>query len=208
MRYAARVMKLAHRQDLFVWSRFDESRDLDFHAFAWVRPGGNVLIDPLPLTDHDRAHLEKLGGAAHIVITNSDHTRDAKALAERFGAKLYGPAAERESFPFACHEWLEHGAQVVPGLEVCAFDGSKTPGELALVLERSTLITGDLVRCHVGGKLNFLPPAKLKNLDQARASLARLVREQPELDSVLVGDGWPLFAGALAQLRALCADAA
>jgi hypothetical protein len=28
--------------------------------------------------------------------------------------------------------------------------GSKTPGELALILEKTTLITGDLVRGHMG----------------------------------------------------------
>jgi hypothetical protein len=30
-------------------------------------------------------------------------------------------------------------------------NGSKTPGELALVLEKTTLITGDLVRAHQAG---------------------------------------------------------
>jgi hypothetical protein len=28
----------------------------------WVRPGGNVAIDPLPLSPHDRKHLDTLGG--------------------------------------------------------------------------------------------------------------------------------------------------
>ena len=53
-------MKLLHRPDLFGWSRFDESRNLDFCSVAWVRPGGNVLIDPLAMSEHDRAHLEAL----------------------------------------------------------------------------------------------------------------------------------------------------
>ena len=77
-------MKPLHRPDLFGWSRFDESRNLDFCSVAWVRPGGNVLIDPLPMSEHDLAHLEGLGGAALIVITNSDHTRGA----QRAGAAL------------------------------------------------------------------------------------------------------------------------
>jgi hypothetical protein len=70
---------------LFGWSRFDERRNLDFCSVAWVRPGGNVLIDPLPMIEHDFAHLEALGGAALIIITNSDHTRDAQKLAPRLG---------------------------------------------------------------------------------------------------------------------------
>jgi glyoxylase-like metal-dependent hydrolase (beta-lactamase superfamily II) len=196
-------MKQAHRPDLFVWSTFDQPRNLDFHSLALVRPGGNVLIDPLPLSDHDRAHLHALGGAAWIVITNSDHTRAAQALAAELEAELCGPRAERESFPFACTRWLGDGDEVVPGLKVVELHGSKTKGELALVLEETTLITGDLVRCHVGGKLNLIPAAKMSDEAQARQSIARLVRDYPKLECALVGDGWPLFSGAAAQLRAL-----
>jgi len=72
-------MKQAHRQDLFVWSQFNEPRNLDFHSFVWVRPQGNVLIDPLPLSAHDKAHLQALGGAAHIVVTNSDHATHSRS---------------------------------------------------------------------------------------------------------------------------------
>jgi hypothetical protein len=49
----------------------------------------------------------------------------------------------------------------------------------------------------------LLPADKLTDAAAARGSLARLVREQPRLDCVLVGDGWPLFTDGLAQLRAL-----
>ena len=70
-------MKKLHRSDLFGWSSFDEDRNLDFHSVLWVRDGGNVAIDPLPLSDHDREHLEQLGSVTTIVVTNSDHLRDA-----------------------------------------------------------------------------------------------------------------------------------
>jgi len=139
------ILKLLHRPDLFGWSRFDESRNVDFCSVAWVRHGGNVLIDPLPMSEHDFAHLEALGGAALVIITNSDHTRDAQKLAQRLGATRFGPRAERETFPFACERWLGEGDEPVPGLTVLEMEGSKTPGELALVLEKTTLITGDLV---------------------------------------------------------------
>jgi glyoxylase-like metal-dependent hydrolase (beta-lactamase superfamily II) len=198
-----RRMKQAHRQDLFVWSHFDESRNIDFHSLAWTRPDGNVLIDPLPMSEHDLAHLQSLGGAAHIAITNSDHIRDARALAERFGAELCGPLAERETLALPCQRWLDDGDSIVPGLRAFALDGSKTPGELALVLDDTTLITGDLVRCQRMGQLNLLPAAKMVDEARARASLVRLVDRCPKIETVLVGDGWPLLHGALAQLRAL-----
>ncbi len=198
-------MKLLHRPDLFGWSHFDESRNVDFCSVAWVRTGGNVLIDPLPMSEHDFAHLETLGGAALVVVTNSDHTRGAEIVAKRLGATLFGPRAERETFPIACERWLGDGDEPVAGLTVLEMEGSKTPGELALVLERTTLITGDLVRGHTGGRLNLLPDTKLRDRARAIASVGRIVREHPEIETVLVGDGWPIFHGGLRALAALCA---
>jgi hypothetical protein len=194
-------MKRLHRPDLYGWSQFNEARDIDFHSVLWVRPGGNVAIDPLPMSDHDLAHLESLGGLAAIAVTNSDHLRDAVGLAERTGAELCGPAAEPE---LPCARRLGDGDQVVSGLWALALDGSKTPGELALVLEGSTLITGDLVRAHEGGRLCLLPAAKLADSAAARRSVERLAA-LPSIEAVLVGDGWPVFRDgdrALAELAA------
>ena len=197
-------MKLLHRPDLFGRSRFDESRNVDFCCVAWIRSGGNVLIDPLPISEHDLAHLEALDGAAFIIITNSDHTRGAQKLAQHLGATLLGPRGERETFPFACERWLGDGDEPVPGLSVLEMQGSKTPGELALVLERTTLITGDLVRGHMGGRLNLLPESKLTDHAQAVASVGRILREHPKIETVLVGDGWPIFHDGQRALAALC----
>jgi hypothetical protein len=197
-------MKHLHRPDLFGWSRFDESRNVDFCSVAWIRTAGNVVIDPLPMSEHDRAHLAALGGAALIVITNSDHTRGAQSLARDFQAPLYGPRAERDRFPFPCDHWLGDGAEPVPGLHVFEMHGSKTPGELALVLERTTLITGDLVRAQMGGKLNLLPDAKLTDRAAALASVKRIVDACPEIETVLVGDGWPVFHDGRRALAELC----
>ncbi len=197
-------MKSLHRPDLFGWSRFDESRNVDFNSVAWVRPGGNVLVDPLAISEHDLAHLEAVGGAALVIVTNSDHTRDAQGIAQRLRATLLGPRAERDTFPFTCERWLGDGDEPVPGLTVLEMEGSKTPGELALVLEGTTLITGDLVRGHMAGRLNLLPDGKLADRPRAVASIARIVREYPAIDTVLVGDGWPVFHHGRQSLEALC----
>jgi glyoxylase-like metal-dependent hydrolase (beta-lactamase superfamily II) len=196
-------MKSLHRPDLFCWSVFDAERNVDFHGLAWIHPEGNVLVDPMPMSDHDLKHLENLGGAAWIVVTNSDHTRASAALAERFGAKICGPKAE-EGF-FKADRWLKEGDVVVSGLWVVELAGSKTPGELALVLEGEagrTLITGDLVRAHRAGSLMLLPDAKLKDKSAALESVKRLAGLGVE--AVLVGDGWQVFAGGTRLLEKLC----
>ena len=127
-------MKSLHRPDLFMWSRFDEARNIDFNSILWVRDGGNVLIDPLPLGAHDRAHLDALGGADTIVVTNSDHVREAGALRDALSARVLGPRAEKDGFPVECDGWLGDGDEPVPGLVVFELHGSKTPGELGRLL--------------------------------------------------------------------------
>lgn len=195
-------MKRLHRPDLRGWSVFDESRDLDFHSVLWLREGGAVAIDPLPLSPHDRAQLAAHGALAWIVVTNSDHVRDAAALARETGARIAGPAGERDAFPLRCDRWLADGDELVPGLVALALEGSKTPGELALVVEGTTLVTGDLVRAHEGGRLAMLPDAKLRDVAAARRSVQRLAA-LPGIDAVLVGDGWPVFRGGAQALREL-----
>lgn len=193
-------MKRTHRPDLFAWSRFDEARDLDFHSYAWIRPGGTVLVDPLPLSDHDRGQLEAAGPVTHVVITNSDHVRAAPELATRFGAERVGPAAEEGAFE--ADRWVTTGDEIVEGLLAIALDGSKTPGELALLLEATTLVTGDLVRGHAGGALNLLPDGKLGDREAAIASVRRLL-DHRQVEAVLVGDGWPVFRDGHARLEEL-----
>ena len=185
-------MKQLHRTDLFAWSEFDAERNLDFHSVLWVRNTGNILIDPLPMSIHDQEHLNELGGASIIIITNSDHCRASHEIAQKTGAAIYGPIAEQHQFDIACDHWLADQEAIVPGLISYQLEGSKTPGELALLLEESTLITGDLIRCHKAGELCLLPKAKLSNETAARQSVRRIASIH-SIETVLPGDGWPLF---------------
>lgn len=184
-------MKRLHRKDLFSWSKFHEPLNIDFNSVLWVRSEGNVAIDPLPMSAHDLAHLQELGGVALIVVTNSAHLRGALELKQTTGAQLLGPIAERETM--VCDRYLSEAESVVPGLVAHALEGSKTPGELALVLEDTTLISGDLVRSHGADTLMLGPEQKLTNRAAAVASLQRVRKLHPHLEAILVGDGWCLF---------------
>lgn len=193
-------MKQLHRPDLFGWSQFNPDRNIDFHSVFWARKGGNVVIDPLPMDEHDRAHLDSLGGAAIIVVTNSDHVRDSAALRAHTGARLLAPAGEQGVIPGEIDWWVNDLEEIVPGLQAVVLKGSKTPGELALILQGKTLITGDLIRAHEGGRLCLLPDAKLADKPRALESVARLVELGP-FDAVLPGDGWPVFRDGQALLE-------
>ena len=194
-------MKRTHRPDVLCWSRFDAARDIDFNSYAWMRPSGAVLFDPLPLSEHDRAQLSDV---AWIVVSNGDHVRAAADLAEVFGAPLAGPSREKGSLGLDCARWLEEGDMLVDGLVTLEMHGSKTAGELAFVLEETTLITGDLVRSHSGGALDHLPLPKLADPERAFESIRALAR-RPRIEAVLVGDGWPVFREGRARLEELVA---
>jgi Metallo-beta-lactamase superfamily len=196
-------MKLLHRPDLYCWSDFNTDRNIDFHSIAWIRAAGNVLIDPLPLSDHDRSHLQALGGASWIVITNSDHLRASQEIAEKTGAQIAAPQGERDTFPIPVDRWLADGDALVPGLAAIELHGSKTPGELALLLQETTLITGDLVRAHQAGSLMLLPAAKLVDRTLALDSVRRLAALN-QIETVLVGDGWSVFHDGHVRLQELC----
>jgi Metallo-beta-lactamase superfamily len=185
-------MKSLHRPDLFCWSEFNAERNVDFHSLAWIRPDGNVLVDPLPLSEHDWTHLQSLGGAAWIVITNSNHIRASLEIAAKTGAQIVAPGGEKDTFPIPVQRWLGDGDLVVPGLNTIELHGSKTPGELAFLLEETTLITGDLVRAHQAGSLMLLPDGKLVDRSQAVASVKKLA-QLSQVEAVLVGDGWQIF---------------
>ena len=185
-------MKVIHKNNLYCWSQFNEDRNIDFHSYLWVRDKGNIVFDPLPLTNHDKNHLNSLGKLSHIIISNSDHVRNAKELAGETGAQIWGPAAEKENFPIECSRWIGESKGLMEGLDVYCLTGSKTDGELAFVVEGETLITGDLIRSHRGGKLCILPEDKLQNLDDAIDSVKKLAAIEG-LKAILPGDGWPIF---------------
>ncbi len=197
-------MKPLHQADLFGWSVFNEEKNMDFNGVFWHRPGGNVVVDPVEVSSHDAEHMAALGGVAWIVITNGDHLRAVETLRESTGAQVAGPAGEQESLALTCDTWLAEGDSLVDGLVALELHGSKTPGELALLLNGHTLITGDLVRAPRGGSLVMLPDAKLQDRDKAIASVVRLA-EIPGIEAVLVGDGWPVFCDGQARLAELAA---
>jgi len=197
-------MKSLHRPDLYGWSTFNPARNIDFNGIAWIRPDGNILIDPVALSNHDWNHLESLGGVDWIILTNSEHIRSAKEIAMQTYAKIAGPAAEKEIFPIACDRWLFDGDEFVPGLKIIELQGSKTPGELALLLEETTLITGDLIRAHIAGTLTILAKEKLLDPEAAIASVRRLA-QLSKVETVLVGDGWSVFRDGHLRLKELAA---
>lgn len=190
----------------FMWSVWQPDRAMHFNSYLFVRPEGNVAVDPLRLSDEDRAEIERLGGVSAIVVTNRDHLRETEALRAWSGARVICSAAEAPLLPFAPDATVGDG-DVIFGMRVVTMAGAKTPGEIALVLRREkTAIVGDAILGTPAGGLSFLPEAKLSDAAALALSLRRLWAQQ--LNVLLVGDGAPLFSGADAAIGALLETAA
>ena len=192
-------MKQLIFNDLYSWSIFSEMRQVDFNGHLWVRPEGNVLIDPVPMIDSDLNQLDKLGGASLIVLTNSDHEREAEFFRKRTGAKIVIHEADAAALEGVAERQIIDGEEIVPGLQAIHLRYGKSPGEIALYLpEKRAILSGDLVVGAPIGALTLLADEKLENPGKAALELRKILALQ--FDVILVGDGHSILQNARQRL--------
>jgi glyoxylase-like metal-dependent hydrolase (beta-lactamase superfamily II) len=186
-------MKRLSLDNFYSWSVFSEQRQIDFSGHVWVRDEGNVVIDPVAITDSDLAQLLELGGAAHIVATNRDHARMSAFFRDQTGAEVLAHEDDAASFSFAIDRQLTDGEEIVPGMKVVHLRHGKSPGEIALVWpELRAAFVSDLVWGGPSGSLSFLPDEVLADPPRAALELRRLLA-YPDVETILVGDGDSIF---------------
>ena len=184
--------------DMYCWSVFNEDRQIDFNGHLWVREEGNVLFDPVPMIESDLAQLDRLGGAAWVVVTNRDHEREAGAFRERTGARVIAHEADAGTLS-ASVDRAVGGGEILPGLRAVPLEHGKSPGEIALYWpERGVILAGDLVVGAPVGRLSLLADEKLDDAPAAALECRKLLAL--EFDAILVGDGHSLVTGAREQL--------
>jgi uncharacterized cupin superfamily protein len=177
-----------------MWSVWQPERNLFFNSFFIESPDGNVAIDPLPLEERDAAEIAARGGLAWIAITNRDHERAARALAQQFGAKLAASAGDAPLLAGPVDRVLHDGDEIAGG-RVVTLDGLKTPGEFALDFKaRRAVLVGDALWGSPAGALRLMPDEKLA--DPARAALSLRKLAALPFEHLLVGDGACIFGGA------------
>ena len=175
-----------------MWSVWQPQLNLFFNSFFVENDEGNLLTDPLALSDMDAAEIKERGGVAWIVVTNRDHERDARAVAARFDAKIAASAMDAPLLSGPVDRMLVAGERIGGG-DVLAFEGLKTPGEIALNFRaKQTAIVGDALWGDLAGSLRLGP--KLADPAAAALSLRRLAAVRPE--RLLIGDGQSIFGGA------------
>ena len=186
-------MKRLSLDNFYSWSVFSEQRQIDFSGHLWVREAGNVVIDPVAISDADLSQLFELGGAALIVATNRDHARMSAFFRDQTGADVLAHEGDAASFTFAIDRRLTDEEDVVPGMKVVHLRYGKSPGEIALVWpELRAAFVSDLVWGGPSGSLSFLPDEVLADPPRAALELRKLLA-YPEVETILVGDGDSIF---------------
>ena len=192
-------MKRLLFEDLYCWSIFSELRQLDFNGHLWVRPEGNVLIDPVPMSAPDLEQFETLGGAAWILITNQDHEREAAFFRQRCGAAVVAHAADADALSAPVDRQVGDGEEIVPGLRTIHLQHGKSAGEIALYWPaKKAVLCGDLVVGDPMGRFTLLLDEKLEDPPRAALQLRKLL--ELDFDALLVGDGHSIFQDARQRL--------
>lgn len=182
-----------------MWSRWQPDRALNFNSFV-VRGTETIVVDPLLCEAADVEAIRAQGGAAWIVLTNRDHERESRALAQALGANIAAPAADAPQLSGPVDREL-HDGESIGDARVIALSGMKSPGECALYIERAqAVIVGDALIAHPAGQLRLLPDEKLGDPRLAVLSLRALRGLQPR--HLLAGDGACIFEHATAAIDA------
>ena len=180
---------------VFMWSVWQPARRVFFNSYFLTVPGGNVVVDPLALLPEQSAEIAERGGAAWVIVTNRDHERMAREVAAQFGAKIAAGKGDAPLLAGPVDRMLEDGDEAFAGGRVVAFEGLKSPGEIALSLPKhNAAIVGDALWGDPAGSLRLLDDDKLLDPRAAVMSLRKLWALR--LDVLLVGDGACIFSGA------------
>lgn len=189
---------------VLTWPWFSERHGYNFNGYLVSDPAGALCVDPV---EPDAATLERIAksGVARIILTNRNHVRAANTVRARTWARTAihsDDAAYARSQGAAVDDELRAGERIGP-FTIVGVPG-KSPGEIALFWpERRVLVVGDCVIGNPPGHCALLPDKVMDDPARLRASVRGLL--DFDFDTLLVGDGHSILAGAKERLRELMA---
>jgi len=187
---------------IFTWPLFSAPHGYNFNGHLIRHAGGNLCVDPV---SPDLATLDEIRrlGVARILITNRNHSRASNQVRAATGARTAihpDDAAHARAQGTELDDSLAAGGLYGP-LVAVAVPG-KSPGELAFRWPaRRILLVGDAVIGNPPGRCGLLSEQVMDDPSRLRESVRGLLAL--DFDSLLVGDGEPILAGAKARLEEL-----
>jgi len=182
------------------WTQHSERLGYNLNGFYWTAGEDAVAVDPPPLTEAMRDHMERSGKPGLIVVTNHTHWRATGELQEWAGSVVAMSPIDAEAVAGEVRRFLFAGDELPGGWRVIEMPG-KTPGEIALYREakEGIVIVGDSLIGDPPGELRLLPAEKIHDRVQLVVSLTQLA--PLEYDILLVGDGEPILHDAAQRVR-------
>ena len=203
MPFAEEIHEIA--PGIFIWQVYDPAVKADLFSTAVETPAGMYLIDPVGLKQTIAAPLEARGKITGIVVTNENHERAARGLAERFSVPIYLHSEVRQALtPLEAVELNDNGT-IAPGLTALAIEGAPA-GEMALHYEMKggTMIIGDALINFEPYGFALLPAKYCRDFKLMRRSLPRLL--DYSFERMLFAHGTPILSRARERLDHLLAS--
>jgi hypothetical protein len=185
-----------------LWRTYAPSAKAELFSTALSTPAGVILVDPVPLAPEGLSDLAKLGGVSGIVVTSTNHIRNAVEFSDRFDAPLF---AHQESFPRGKpgrFKQIKNGDRIFDALDVIAIDGAAA-GEIAVYspMKGGTMVVGDALIHFEPYGFTFLPSKYCIDVGEMKRSLRKLLAYK--FDRILLAHGLPIVSRATDRLRNL-----
>ncbi len=167
------------------WYNFDASAYFNGHFIK----DGAVLVDPPKMDNYELMEIARQGPPKNIIITNSDHVREADHYRRYFGAKVWINRLDADGAKIKADKTFKGGDKLPGNIIAINIPDNKLPGETALLLEkRNVMILGDALVGNPKGELNLLPPDRFKDFALAKEGIRTLLSHR--FEHVLVAHGF------------------
>ena len=187
---------------VLIWNHYAPEVKADLFSTALVTADGAYVVDPTPLEPGRLRALLAPAAVSGVVVTNENHGRAARQMAEAFGVTIYANEAAHPAIAFPPLSRVGDGDQFAAGLTAITIDGAAA-GEIALYAEPDggTLIMGDALINMGSYGFTFLPAKYCTNQKQMRRSLQKL--REYEFERIVFAHGLPIVANAKHRLISL-----
>ncbi|MGC3988831.1 MAG: hypothetical protein QM796_03930 [Chthoniobacteraceae bacterium] len=184
---------------VFFWQAWSPEVKAELGSTAIVVRGGLVLVDPIPLVPALFEELTAEFPPLAIVLTNDNHERHSRALAERLNLPRYAhPAAGGGKGGMLA---LGEGEVLFEAVRVIELPGA-APGEVALLVEDAgLLVIGDALINMASTGFTRLPAKYCTDPRQLDESLKKLLAFSFEM--MTFAHGLPIPHQAKRQLQSV-----
>ncbi len=161
------------------------------HSYLARRQSGNLMVDAPRWTREVADPVEGLGGVAHVLLSHRDDVADAERYAERFGARVWIHADDRDAAPYATD--LIEGTEpkeILDGVVAFPVPGH-TRGSVLYLVDGHLLFSGDSLAWHPRREqLLAFRNACWYSWPEQTASLGRFAASELRFDRLFCGHGW------------------